>query len=418
MKKLILILISFVIFSCSKKRDFIEIEFWTLQLSPTFNKYFEEVISEYEKIHPEVRIKWVDVPYDAAIQKLLSSIIAGNPPDVINLSSDFLSKFESIKALVDLRTFYPDDTFKIFLPNALENCIINNKIVALPWYLNTYILIYNKKLFKEAGFTEKNLPKSFSELIDFIKEYKNRTGKFAFFWNIGKDSYLPIMLESEGIRMIDESMKKAFFNSEEAIEQIGKWVELYKDGYLPRESIIATGTKIIEPFQSGDVAMVFTGPVFIKRIRENSPEIFKNTDVSSVITGKTGKHELAAMSLSVLASSKYKREAADFIFYLTNAQNQLKFSKLTVTFPSVIEALKDSFFTKDDGTLESKARIIGVRDLPFACRLRTYLQHPKFDDLRDIFDEAIQSACLGKKSTHDAINEAVKEWNKILSEEY
>lgn len=418
MSRFIFITCLLIFFSCSQKKNYIEIEFWTLQLSPAFDNYFNEIISEYERTHKGVKIKWVDVPYDMAIQKLLSAIIAGNPPDVINLSSDFLSKFESIKALVDLRTLYPEDTFKIFLPNALENCTINSKIVALPWYLNTYILIYNKKLLRDGGFSEKDLPKTFSELTEFIKEYKNRTGKFAFFWNIGKDSYLPIMLESEGIEMIDKNMKNALFYSDDAIEIIDKWVQLYREGYLPRESILATGTKIIEPYQSGDVAMVFTGPVFIKRIKENSPEIYKYTDVASVIVGKTRRHELAAMSLSVLQSSKHKKEAADFIFYLTNTRNQLKFSKLTITFPSVIEALQDSFFTKFDGTLESKARIIGIKDLTQAHKLRVFLQHPKFEELRNSFDEAIQNACLGKKSTRDAINEAVVEWNKILKEEY
>lgn len=418
MNRILLFIFLAFSFSCSNKKDYIEIEFWTLQLSPAFDDYFNEVISEYERTHQGVKIKWVDIPYDVAIQKLLSSIIAGNPPDAVNLSSDFLYKFESIKALVDLKSLYPEDTFKIYLPNALEDCTINNKIIGLPWYLNTYILIYNKKLLRDGGFTEKNLPETFSELTEFIKEYKDRTGKFAFFWNIGKDSYLPIMLESEGIEMIDKDMKKALFNSEKAIELIDGWVQLYRKGYLPREAILATGTKIIEPYQSGDVVMVFTGPVFIKRIKENSPEIYKHTDVAPVITGSTAKHELATMSLSVLQSSKHKKEAADFIFYLTNSENQLKFSKQTITFPSVIEALQDSFFTKFDGTLESKARIFGIRDLKQAHRLRKYLQHQKFDELRNIFDEAIQNACLGKKSTRDAINEAVDEWNKILKEEY
>jgi len=418
MIRILLLFLAFISINCSGKKDFIEIEFWTLQLSPTFNDYFNEIITKYEAENPGIKIKWVDIPYDAVIQKLLSSIIAGNPPDVVNLSSDFLSKFASINALVDLNTLYPEDTFKIFLPNAVENCTIDGEIVALPWYLNTYVLIYNKKLLKEASFTENDLPKNFDELIEFIKEYKRRTGKFAFFWNIGRDSYLPIMLESEGIQMIDERMKMALFNSERCVELISRWVELYKDGFLPRESIIAPGSKIIEPFLSGDVAMVFTGPVFIKRIKDNSPEIYKHTGVSSVITGKNKTHELAAMSLSVLASSKHKKESADFIFYLTNAENQLKFSKLTITFPSVIEALKDSFFTIDDGTLESKARIIGAKDLPEARRLRKYLQHPKFDDLREIFDEAIQNSCLGKKPVKQALDEAAQEWNKILSEEY
>ena len=43
-------------------------------------------------IIPSFEIVWVDIPYDAAIQKLLASAVAGNAPDIVNLSSDFLSK--------------------------------------------------------------------------------------------------------------------------------------------------------------------------------------------------------------------------------------------------------------------------------------------------------------------------------------
>lgn len=420
MRKFIFLLSIFIFLiclsSCSKiKDDKKSIEFWTLQLSPTFNNYFNDIISKYEKAHPDVDVVWVDIPYDAAIQKLLASAVAGNSPDVVNLSSDFLAKFAGMNALVDLSEFLPKDTFQIFLPSALENCTYNNKIVGLPWYLNTYVLIYNKEFFNKARLTEKDVPKSFNELVEITKKYKDNSGSYALFWNIGKDSYLPMMLGSEDVAMTDELVTKAVFNSHEGIELIDKWVQLYRNGYLQSESIIKPGSTIIEAYQSGQVAMVFTGPVFLRRVKDNAPSIYKSTDVAPAVVGKTGKHELAAMSISVMNSSMFKKEAVDFAFYVTNSENQIAFSKIETTYPSTVEALSDSFFTIDDGTLETKARIIGAKELFDAVRLRKYLEHPQFDKLRDAFDEAIQKACLGKLATKEALDEAADKWNKILA---
>ncbi|MCX8010221.1 MAG: sugar ABC transporter substrate-binding protein [Ignavibacteria bacterium] len=403
--------------TCHKPQDKNLIEFWTLQLSPTFDSYFHNLIQKYESLNPNVKIRWVDVPYDAVIQKLMAAISSGKPPDVVNLSADFVSKFAQMEAFVDISSIIPKDSLKIYLPNALKNCVYDNKVVALPWYLNTYVLIYNKALLKQAGFSKNDIPKTFSDFVSFIKKYKNKTGKFATFWNIGKDSYLPMMLASEGIPMIDVERNRAVFNSPKAVELISMWVDLYREGYLPSESIIKPGSTIIEPYQSGQVAMVFTGPVFLKRVKDNAPKIYDETEISTAIVGITGKHELATMVISILATTKHTQEAVDFSLFVTNAENQLEFSKLARTiYPSVAKALEDSFFTIDDGTLESRARKIGAEELYSAERLNTYLEHPKFDELRDAFDEAIQNACLGKMSTKEALDKAAEEWNKILIE--
>ena len=402
---------------CSKKTEIITLEFWTLQLSPVFDNYFKTIIKKYETQHPNVKIKWVDIPYDAAIQKLMSAIAAGNPPDMVNLSADFLSKFAGIGALSDFSQLVSKDSLNYFLPNALQACTFNNKIVALPWYLNTYVYLYNKENFTEAGYTEKQVPKTFDDLLRFVKDYKNKTGKYAFYWNIGKESYLPMMLESEGVSMTDPQITSATFNSPEGIRLLSQWVDLYRGDYLQSESIVKSNASTVEAYQSGQVASIFTGPVFINRIKTNAPAIYENTDVSLAIVGKTGKHELAVMSLSIMATSRNKKEASDFLMYLTNAENQLAFAKLSTTYPSVKEALKDSYFVALDGTAEAKARVIGAIELPYAYRLRRYFEHPRFDQLRDIFDEAMQAACLGKMTTSEAVNDAAAKWNEILKAE-
>ena len=399
---------------CAKKETRTVIEFWTLQLSPTFDDYFHGLIGDYERQHPNVTIRWVDVPYDAAIQKLLASAAAGNAPDVVNPSADCLAKFHGMGALTDLSGAIGRDR-SAFLPDALALCTFDGKIAALPWYLNTYILIYNKQFLADAGLTRADVPVNFTQLVAFIKKYKDRTGRFASFWNIGKDSYLPMMLESEGVMMADSSLTHASFNSERGVALVDEWVRLYRSGYLQSESIMKPGSAIVESYQSGQTAMMFTGPVFLKRISVNAPAIYAQTDVAPVVVGASGRHELAAMAISVMASSAHQTEAADFALFVTNTKNQLAFARLTTTYPSVADAYADPFFTRDDGSLESRGRVLGARELPGAGRLRAYLQHPEFDRLRDSFDEAIQNACLGKMSTKQALDRAAAEWNDVLA---
>jgi len=420
LKRIIILSVSLIILSglpgCNKQDDKNTIEFWTLQLSPVFDDYLIELIKQYEQTHKGVKVKWVDVPFDAVIQKLLASMAAGNPPDVVNLSVDFLAKFAGLNALEEITNHVSPDTLnEIYLSNAIETCTFRNKIVALPWYLNTYALIYNEKLLKQAGFSETDVPQTFTELTGFIKEYKIRTGNFALFWNIGKDSYLPMMLGSEGIPMINEKLTEALFNRPEAASLISVWINLFKQGYLSSESFTKTGASIIEPYQSGKVAMVFTGPVFLKRIKDNSPEIYSQTKIAPPIVGVTGEHELAAMSLAIMKKSLKKKQAMDFALYVTNNLNQLAFCRLATIYPSTNKGLKDEYFSIEDTTLESKARIMGARLLPKAKRIRKYLQHPKFDLLRDIFDETIQSVALGGVPLNQGLDKAVRQWNLILS---
>jgi putative chitobiose transport system substrate-binding protein len=412
---LFLLILSFSVtsISCSKKSEIPEIEFWTLQLSPTFNSYFNNLISDYEKQNPGIKIKWVDIPYDAAIQKLLAAVSAGNPPDVVNLSSDFLAKFNSFNTLYDFTETIRYDSLKnIYLDNALATGTFNNKVVALPWYLNTYCILYNKELLASAGMN--TVPATFDEAIPFIKEYKDRTGKFAFFWNIGKDSFLPMMLESEGLPMTDESFSKALFNSKAAKEKIETWVQLYKEGYLPVGSVINSASSVIESYQSGKVAMVFTGPVFLNQVKTNSPSVYNVTGVAPPLLGQTGKHELAAMSISVMKQSKHLREAARFAKFVTNSKNQTEFCRIETIYPSTKESMKDEYYLNDEGTLESYARVMGAKLLPDAARLRNYLLHPKFDLLKDIFEEAIQKSCLSGVPIEESLDNAARLWNDIL----
>ena len=68
--------------------DKINLEFWTLQLSNQ-KEFVQNVINKYEKKHPNIIIKWVDVPFSEGEKRALASVLSGSTPDIINMNPSF-----------------------------------------------------------------------------------------------------------------------------------------------------------------------------------------------------------------------------------------------------------------------------------------------------------------------------------------
>ena len=65
-----------------------EVTVWTLQMGD-FADYMNNIILSYETSHPDIKIKWIDVPFSEGDKRTLAAILSNNPPDLINLNPDF-----------------------------------------------------------------------------------------------------------------------------------------------------------------------------------------------------------------------------------------------------------------------------------------------------------------------------------------
>lgn len=416
MRYFILIFFSSVLFfSCShKERNRNSIEFWTLQLSPTFDGFIHKMISEFETQNPGSKVIWVDVPYEGITQKFLGAISSGESPDVINLPADYVIKYAELGALSPLDSLLNDSIKSSYLPFAMKPMYVQNKLFGLPWYLATELMIYNKKKLQDAGIIQDSLPAAYSGLLKLAEKYHTTTGKFAFFYNLVVDSYLFQVLVSEGVTIVSPDYKRAVFNSPEGAAVIQKWVDAFRGGTMPRESILQGHRAGIDLYQSGNIAMFIGAAQFLRIIKENAPTIYAQTNVAPAVAGKTGKIELDVMCLVVSLKTRNSKLAAKFAAFVTNAKNQLEFSHTVPIFPSVVSALKDSYFTKNDGTLESKARTIAAKQIQNSEVMKPSLSH--YQHLKEIFGDELLKAFLGDEPVKQSLDAAAEKWNKILAE--
>lgn len=415
LKKIFLILVCLIfIFGCSEKEDdgVIKIRFFTMQLRPTFDDYFHEVIKDFEKLHPGVKIKWLDQPFENYETKLITSFIGKNAPDVLNLGSEMIPTFAHARFINEVESLVSPETLEIYVPSLLETgCKLNGEVYAFPWYLSTGVTMCNKAIFEEAGIPITNELQYIDNLEKICKTISQDTNKFAFF-PIYTESFLRDAFVTVGIDLVDETRTKATFNSPKAVKVLKFWTDLYRNGIVPREALTASHRRPIELFKTGRLAMLNSGPQFLKHVKSDSPDVYNNTFVLPQITWKDHPvYKIEMHVLAVSAESKHPVIAAEFAAFVTNLENQIKFCKLTTILPSASEGLKDPMFTEVEDTADGQARKISAEQVRKGM---IFYPPPKVGKFLNILNESSEKICLGKMEAKEGLDIAERRINDLL----
>lgn len=102
-------------------------------------------------------------PYASYLDQLLIAAAAGNAPYVAHIKAEWLPQFLELGVLKDISPYISDEVKADYAPSALEGATVDGKLVAMPWFGNTYALYYNKALLAKAGI--ETLPATWDELI-------------------------------------------------------------------------------------------------------------------------------------------------------------------------------------------------------------------------------------------------------------
>jgi len=380
------------------------IEFWTLQLE-SFRPYITSMISEYEKQNPNVKIKWVDIPFSEGEKRTLASVMSNNTPDVVNLNPDFSATLATRKALINIEEYATEKQLNEYIPETIENLTYDGHVFGLPWYITTSVTYYNKKITDNI---KTPLPENYFELKDFSQEVKDKTGKYGIMPTVCESgNLLKIVNKYNGIAYTENSLD---FYSPATEELLELFKYLYQNDLIPKESVTQTHREALEQFMSGQTAILVSGTNFLTTIKANAPEVYANLDVYPQLTSDNGKTDFSMMNLIVPKKSKNPKEAVDFALFITNKQNQLEFAKLAPVFPSNSKALNDKYFSINSNELSQKIRYIGSMGLKNSVKpIKIQKNHAA---LNEIVDSMTQKVLLNKEKTSDAIKNSMDEWRK------
>jgi multiple sugar transport system substrate-binding protein len=387
--------------SSSDKKDQTTINVWAMGEEA---KSLPKISEEFEKENPNIDVKVQAIPWDQAHDKLLTAVASKKGPDVIQMGTTWIPEFASANALLDLKPYikeYPEFDENNFYPGSIETTKYEDKVVGIPWYIDTRVLYYRTDLLKEVGYNEP--PKTWDELRDAAKKLAKRgDNKYGISIDTNEQSLAFMFARQNGSKLLDEQ-NKPLFNQKEFVEAVEYLNSFFKDGSAPKD----LGMDIVQAFRGdGIVPMFISGPWMVKIINDQAPEL-KGKWATAVLPAKENNlSTLGGSNLSVFEYTKHKDASLKFVAFMSKPETQLKWLEMTNSLPATKEAWKDK----------------ALQDEPLYKTFGQQLEHAKpmpmikqFEEIAQTYLKSFEKIYRSNADVQKEMNEFNKKAEDILS---
>ena len=140
---------------------------WPEGSSKTHNKIIKDIIADFEKENPDVKVDLEVMSNEQYKDKIKVLSTSNELPDVgMTWAAGYLEPYVKGKKFATLDDLLDDGLKEQFVPGTTEAYQIDGKTYGLPLELNVAEIFYNKKIFKKYGL---EAPKTMDELEKVIK---------------------------------------------------------------------------------------------------------------------------------------------------------------------------------------------------------------------------------------------------------
>jgi multiple sugar transport system substrate-binding protein len=296
-----------------------------------------ELMPEFERLHPGIRVEVQQIPWSAAHEKLLTAFVGDATPDVAQLGNTWIPEFAALGALEALEPavtgsaiVQPDDYFS----GIWETNVFEGRLYGVPWYVDTRLLFYRRDLLAAVGFDAP--PASWSEWMEMLAAIKQHMGPdhYAILLPLNEfDPLLALALQQDE-PLLREDGRWGNFRSQGFRRALAFYLEMFRRDLAPP----ATNTQIANvwnEFGRGYFSFYISGPWYIGEFKRRLPAEQQDIWMTAPLPGPDGPGASTAggASLVVFSASRRKQAAWQLIEYLSRPDVQLRFNALTGNLP-------------------------------------------------------------------------------------
>ncbi|MFF7755520.1 extracellular solute-binding protein [Streptomyces sp. NPDC007971] len=385
--------------SDSKSDGPVTITWWDTSNATNEAPTYKALVSQFEAANKNIKVKYVNVPFDQAQNKFDTAAGSKGAPDVLRSEVGWTPAFAKKSYFLPLDgTDALADQAK-FQPNLIKQAQYEGKTYGVPLVTDTLALVYNKALFKKAGITE--APKTWDELKSDAAKVKGKTGVDGY-WGSTQAYYAQSFLYGEGTDTVDATAKKITVDAAAAKKAYGTWLSLFSGKGLHKADTTADAyAHIQDAFVNGKVAAIVQGPWEITNFYKGSAFSDKsNLGIATVPAGSAGKAgaPTGGHNLSVYAGSDKAHQAAalKFVQFMTSAKSQETIALKNSTLPTRSDA-----FTAQ---VKADPGIAGYQGVLAAAQPRPAL--PEYSSLWGPLDIELPKIAGGKESLDKGLGNA------------
>ncbi|MFF2216203.1 ABC transporter substrate-binding protein [Streptomyces antibioticus] len=381
---------------------------------------WKEIIADFEKAHPDIKVKYVGIPAASAQSKYDTAIQGGGLPDVGGVGTAMLAEVAVQGALEPL----DDRLEKSALDGRLSENLLavsraaggGEELYQIPTSSNNGTLWYRTDLFEKAGLDAPTTWAKFYEAAEKLTDKDENA--FGFTIRGGEGSIAPALDAAYGQTGIDTFWNgdTTTVNDPKIVAALEKYVGLYKKA-TPSADVNNDFTKMVAQWDSGTIGMLSHNlGSYQDHFKALGPDKFRGIPSPTLDDGSRVQISNPVDGLSVFKSSKNKTAAWTFVeFAVSHAENS-KYNESAGQIPANTEAAKDAWIQGAEPTKLAAEALNGtgtkIVQLPY------YL--PDWNTISKADNEPnFQKVLLGKMSAKDfldtlaeQLNAAQADWKK------
>jgi len=412
---------------------------------------FNDIISSYRRLHPNVNIEYRKLRYDEYEQALIEAWAEDRGPDIFSIHNSWVKKYQtkilpmpdslklpyvvSVKSRTgdiekadyrQAQTLTPAQIRSDFVDVVYSDAVLGGKVMALPLSVDSLALFYNRTMFDNVGIT--TVPSTWVEVKEAVKRLtlQDNSGNILNAGialggadNINRASdILALLMMQNGTMMTDNSGYRAMFDQPSPYSTDNSYLpgaealRFYTDFALPFKEVYSWNKDMpeaTEAFIASRLGMMIGYSYQLPLIKAQGVRL--NFGVAEIphINSDGGDATGSMVNYAsywletVSARTEYSDYAWDFIIHATKKENVESYLSKTKK-PTALRSLVQEQVQDPDIA-------------PFARQVLTaksWYHGSNPQAAEDIFKQMIIHVVEGKNSTSDAIKQASSRINQTF----
>lgn len=337
-------------------------------------KVFQNVVDVYNRAHPKVVVENLGSVDD---NKTVRALVAGVPPDLFTIADpSTLGALVANDALLPLDEMFRRSGLKEsdYTRASLSQCRYQGRLYAIPYLVDCIVLLYNKKLFRDAGLDPERPPRTLEELEADCRKLTVR-GSDGRLKRIGLRPPDAInVLAIYGGRYFDPSTGRITADDPRHREAVAMYKELM-DAQGGNEAVetfaqaFANQQGSYNPFFMGQVAMTFNGQwntYWIKKYRANIDYGVAPLPYPSKYPERVGTAWLGGNLFCIPKETRHVKEAWEFLRWTQTPEAQRLFAATMHGVPNIRVSLHDASLRTGEPWRVQFAKFMDLSDSPNA----------------------------------------------------
>ncbi|MBF0543099.1 MAG: extracellular solute-binding protein [Candidatus Riflebacteria bacterium] len=320
-------------FRCPVAAEDITLKLWMMGGE---GKLIGPLIKLFEDRNPGIKVTSQSISWDSAHEKLVTAIIGGITPDVCQLGTTWMSKFQIMDAFRPIDDFISESNFPIndFFEGSRQTNLFNGKTYGIPWYVDTRLLFYRDDILAEVGCTKfPDTWEEFDQLGEKLIAYKRSHGKKGYFFSFPLTDITFLMLYwGKGGNFCPIRGAKEYFSRELFLETAKMLKSFFKRDFNSLTE--GGGMDYTDAFASGFYPIMLSGPWMASDLEIRNPGLEGHWKTAVLPKNKTRTSFIGGSNLVIFKRTKHPAEAWKFIQFMSEPSSQALWYKLAKNLPA------------------------------------------------------------------------------------